>query len=409
MVATSAEDVRKSIGAGAPSKVARGVRLAAVGALLVGLGFVGVSVAKHRAASAIPAYQTVPVRRGDVRVTVTATGTLEAITTVEVGAEVTGRLLSVLVDTNDKVEKGQLLAVIDPEQLRAATDESAAQVASANAAIQQAKATLLEAGQTATRARAQAREGLISQKELEAALASEERARASAASAVAAASLARATLKQARSRLDKTKIVSPITGIVLSRRVEPGQTVTAGFQTPLLFRLAQDLTKMRLNVDVDEADIGRVKEGQEANFTVEAYPDRTFSSRVLSLRNEPRTSQNVVTYQAVLSVDNEERLLRPGMTCTATILADTRKDVLLVPNAALRFVPPTPGGGPKAPKVVGSNSEIAKGRQRVWTVRANAPLPIPVRAGATDGAVTEVVSDELKVGTALIVDMKVDG
>jgi HlyD family secretion protein len=224
------------------------------------------------------------------------------------------------------------------------------------------------------------------------------------ASAAASATLARATLSQARSRLDKTNIFSPISGIVLSRRVEPGQTVTAGFQTPLLFRLAQDLTQMRLNVDIDEADVGRVNEGQEATFTVEAYPERTFRSRVISLRNEPKASQNVVTYQAVLSVENQERLLRPGMTCTATILAATRKDVLLVPNGALRFSPPASAGG-QEPKTVGTNPDPTK-RQRVWVLRANAPAPITVRAGATDGSVTEIVSGDVTPGTEVIVEKK---
>lgn len=405
VVVTSVEDVRAAIGASQGSRGARVWRVIAGFLLVLGLAALGTSIARRRAAAAIPQYQTSPIKLGDVRVTVTATGTLEAITTVEVGTEVSGRLLSVQVDTNDTVEKGRLLATIDPEQLRAAAAESAAQVASAEASIRQANATLLEAAQAAKRATEQAKLGLVSQRDLEAALASEERARASKASALASATLARATLSQARLRLEKTKIVSPITGIVLSRRVQPGQTLTAGFQTPVLFRIAQDLTQLRLNVDIDEADIGRVKEGQEADFTVDAYPDRTFSSRVVSLGNEPRKAQNVVTYQAVLSVENQERLLRPGMTCTANILADTRRNVLLAPNAALRFIPPAPTG-PQAPKVVGSNSETAKRNQRVWTLIDNAPVPIHVRAGATDGNVTEVVGDQIQAGTQLVVDVK---
>ena len=303
-------------------------------------------------------YETARATRADVRVTVTATGTLEAITTVEVGAEVTGRLLTVLVDANDTVKKGQLLAEIDPEQLRAAADEARAQVGSAEAAIRQAKATRVESEKAAIRAREQAKQGLMAEKDLEAAEAAAERAEASLASSVASATRSPATLIQALSRLDKTKIISPIDGIVLSRHVEPGQTVTAGFSTPLLFKLAQDLTQMRLNVDVDEADMGRVREGQDASFTVDAYPDRTFSSKVTSLRNEPKTSQNVVTYQGVLSVDNQQRLLRPGMTCTATILADMRKDVLVVPNAALRFAPPV-SNAPGTVKEVGVQNKDA--------------------------------------------------
>lgn len=407
MTGTSEEEVRKAIGAGTPSGMRRVARYIALAVALLLVAGLIVRFARRRASASGPVYQTAPATRADVHVTVTATGTLEAITTVDVGAEVTGRMLSVLVDANDAVEKGQLLAVIDPEQLRASTDESSAQVASAEAAIRQARATVIETRQAADRAHEQAKEGIVSVREVEAADAAAARAEAARDSAIASAKLARATLTFAQSRLDKTKIVSPITGIVLSRHVEPGQTVTAGFQTPLLFRLAQDLTQMRLNVDVDEADMGRVREGQPATFTVEAYPERTFSSRVLSLRNEPKTSQNVVTYQGVLSVDNQERVLRPGMTCTATILADLRKDVLVVPNAALRFAPPTPTGpGAGAAKTVGVQNKDALKKQRVWTVVAGKPEPIFVRAGATDGVVTELPGGEIAVGTEVIVDMK---
>lgn len=405
MTGTSEQEVRKAIGAGTPSAMRRVARYIALAVALLLVVALALRIARRRAASSGPVYQTAPATRADVHITVTATGTLEAITTVDVGAEVTGRMLSVLVDANDAVQKGQLLAVIDPEQLRASTDESSAQVASADAAIRQARATVIETRKAADRAHEQAKEGIVSVREVEAADAAAARAEAARDSAIASAKLARATLTFAQSRLDKTKIVSPITGIVLSRHVEPGQTVTAGFQTPLLFRLAQDLTQMRLNIDVDEADMGRVREGQPATFTVEAYPERTFSSRVLSLRNEPKTSQNVVTYQAVLSVDNQERVLRPGMTCTATILADLRKDVLVVPNAALRFAPPTPTGpGAGAAKTVGVQNTLKK--QRVWTVVAGKPEPIFVRAGATDGAVTELPGGEIAVGTEVIVDMK---
>jgi HlyD family secretion protein len=333
---TRSDDVRKvlltRVG---PSTARRAALLILLGVATLGLVVAGTRVVRSRSAlHSTPAYATVKATRSDVRVTVTATGTLEAMTTVEVGSEVTGRLLSVLVDANDLVKKGQLLAVIDPEQLRAAVDESTAQVASAEANIRLARATVVETTKAVERARQQSRDGLVSQKDLEAATASAERADATLATSVASAALARATLSQARSKLDKPKIVSAIDGIVLARDVEPGQTVTAGFSKPLLFKLAQDLAHLRLNVEVDEADIARVREGQEASFAVDAYPDRIFPSRVASLRNEPKTSQGVVTYQGVLSVDNEPRLLRPGMTCTATILSDLRRDVLVVPNAA---------------------------------------------------------------------------
>lgn len=402
----SANDVRRIIGAAAPSLVRRALLSTVAAILVVAPVLLGVHFVRSRAAIASgPDYQTAAARRADVRVTVTATGTLEAITTVDVGAEVTGRLLSVLVDANDTVKRGQLLAVIDPEQLRAAVDQSAAQLAAADAAILQTKATLVETTKALERAKQQATDGLLSPKDLEAATAAAARADASLTSNVASATLARATLTQARSRLDKTKIISPIDGMVLSRHVEPGQTVTAGFTTPLLFKLAQDLTQMRLNVDIDEADMGRVREGQESSFTVEAYPDRIFSSKVTSLRNEPKTSQNVVTYQGVLSVDNHERLLRPGMTCTATILADMRKDVLVVPNAALRFAPPL-SSAPGTTKEVGATNRDPQKKQRVFRLLENKPTPIFVRAGATDGTVTEILGGDLSVGQEVIIDLK---
>lgn len=396
---TTTADVVRTLAPGRPSTLRRVVTWAMVGVVVVA-GVAGIVVVRRRSAAKGPVYETAQVKRADVLVTVTATGTLQAVTTVEVGAEVTGRLLSVKVDANDVVKKGQLLAEIDPEQLRAAADQSAAQVAQAQAAILQAKATVTEATLAVARAKALRGEGLLGQADLEGALAAQQRADANLKSAQAGAALATAAFKSAQSRLDKTKIFSPIDGSVLSRLVEPGQTVTAGFTTPVLFKLAQDLTLMRLNVDVDEADVGRVREGLPASFTVEAYPGRKFASRVISLQNEPKTSQNVVTYKAVLAVDNAEKLLRPGMTCTATIVSDTRKDVLTVPNAALRFSPVTPKPGDK--KVAGTVD--AEKQKRVWVLRGSAPASVDVEAGASDGLVTELLGGGLEVGSAVIVD-----
>lgn len=355
-----------------------------------------------------PKFRTAAVARGDLRVTITATGTLQATTTVEVGAEVSGRILEMKVDANDLVKKGQLLAVIDPEQLRAAVDQASAQLAAADAAIRQAEVTRDETRLAAERARAQIKEGLASQKDLEAAVAESSRAQAGVSSAVANAALARAALVSARSKLDKATIVSPIDGVVLSRSMEPGQTVTAGFSTPVLFKIAEDLTRMRLDVDVDEADVGRAREGQEASFTVEAYPSRSFPSRVLLLLNEPKTSSNVVTYQGRLSVDNTDRLLRPGMTATATIVSDLKPDVVLIPNAALRFVPPAEGPGPGGPPGMGgprhAGEVVDKDRKTAYVVEPTGLRKVAVRVGATDGTSTELLSDEIQPGVQLAVD-----
>jgi len=358
-------------------------------------------------------FRVAPVTRGDLRVTITATGTLQATTTVEVGAEVSGRILKMTVDANDPVKKGQVLAVINPELLAAAVDQAAAQLEASRAAIRVAEATRDETQLAADRARAQSKEGIGSQKDLEAALAAAARAVAQVASANASTALARAALVSARSTLDKATIISPIDGVVLSRSMEPGQTVTAGFSTPVLFKIAEDLTHMRLDVDVDEADVGRAREGQEASFTVDAYPARSFPSRVLLLLNEPKTSSNVVTYKGRLAVDNDERLLRPGMTATATIVASVEHDVVLAPNAALRFVPPTVGPGAGGPPGMGgpkhAGEVVDKDRKGVYVVEPTGLRRVAVRVGATDGTNTELLSDEIGPGTQLAVDTLGEG
>jgi HlyD family secretion protein len=360
-----------------------------------------------RAREAIPKFDTVAAVRTDIQVSITATGTLEGLNTVEVGAEVSGKVVKLNVDYNDRVKKGDVLAEIDPEQLRASVEEARARVADADAATQQARATLTETRLAAKRAVEQVAQGLIAQQQVEAAQAAAERADANLKSAMAGAVVARATLKSTLSRLDKTTIVAPIDGVVLARLVEQGQTVTAGFQTPVLFKLAEDLSRLSLHVYVDEADVGRAREGQPASFTVDAYPEKTFPSKVLSLRNEPKTEQNVVSYEAVLAVDNAEHLLRPGMTATATIVAERHTGVLAVPNAALRFTPPEPKRfGPPKPRV---NPLLEAGTARVWRVVNGQPEPTVVKRGVSDGRMTEIVQGRLDVGTKVIVDVAGDG
>lgn len=390
-------DVVRTLGIDTQSRRKPWMR-AFVGVLvLAALGGLGARWMRARALAKEPVFQTAAVTRGDLKVSVTATGTIQGLKTVEVGAEVSGRITKVYVDYNDRVEPGQLLAEIDPEQLHAAVEEANARVALSEANIRQARATLAETKAQAERARAQVEKGLISQRELEIAEAAAIRADASLSSALAEATLSRAALKSAKWRLERTKIVAPIPGIVLARLIEPGQTVTAGFQTPLLFKLAEDLSHMSLHVYVDEADVGRVKEEQEASFTVDAYPGRSFPSKVLSLRNEPRTEQNVVSYEAVLAVDNTDLLLRPGMTATATIIADTRANVLLVPNAALRFTPPPPKRGSPPPPVAST--------EQVYTLREGEPVAIEVTTGPTDGLTTEVTGGDLPEGTEVLTDI----
>lgn len=389
----------------------RWLRLAVALVVLAGIVFGGVRLWKKRAETAKPVFQTMPVQKVDIRVTVSATGTLEGLNTVEVGSEVSGKLTQVLVDFNDLVKAGQVLAVIDPEQSKAAVDEAAAQVASANASIHQAKASLVEAQKKLERAKGQVASGLLAAQDYETIEANALRAEATLQTSNASAVLARATLKSARSRLEKTTIVAPIDGIVLSRLVESGQTVAASMTTPILFKLAQDLRKMSLSVSIDEADIGHVREGQEAIFSVDTYPDKVFPSKVLSLRNDPVTVQNVVTYEAILAVDNGELLLRPGMTASATLVIETKHDVLSVPNAALRFAPSAevqaqlriPGfpKGPRKPTLAPD-----KPGSEVWVLEAQLPVKKSIVTGASDGAFTELLRGELKEGTAVIIDVE---
>jgi HlyD family secretion protein len=351
-----------------------------------------------RAKAAETHWVTEPVRVADVRVTVSATGKLQGLNTVEVGAEVTGKVLRVLVDYNQAVKAGQVLAEIDPEQLRAAVEQARAQLLAANANIRTAKATVEEARLTLVRTEEAVKQGVLAPKDVEAARANSERAAANLSSMTANAALASATLKSAESRLEKTKIIAPSAGIVLARYIEPGQTVTAGFTTPVLFKLAEDLSQLSLHVDIDEADVGRVREGNQASFTVDAYPTRTFASKVLALRNDPKTSQGIVTYEAILSVENPEHLLRPGMTATATITSALIAGARVVPNAALRFVPPLkPGEG-------GASAPVKREEKRVFVLRAEKPTPVFVRTGATDGHVTELASGELSLGDQVLTD-----
>lgn len=405
--------------------------------LTVIVGLVGgVVVWRAKASEADrPRYETAEIEKGNLEVTVSTTGTIESVDAVEIGAEVSGRVDEVLVDFNDQVTKDQVLARINTEQLDARVKEARAQAAVAAASVRSARATATEAKANAARMKSLAERGLISQTDLESAVATAARAEASVATSSAQQLAAGASLESAVSARDKAIICSPIDGIVLSRSVEPGQTVASSLQSPTLFIVAKDLTTMILKVDIDEADVGKVTKGQRATFTVDAHVGKTFDAKVLSLKNVPTDGMDVVTYEAELSVDNEQRLLRPGMTATATIITSERKNVLLVPNAALRFtppevvasanadkmmVPPMPGfGGPPGPedkrpaeaegKKASAAEKATKAVGKVWVMQGNAPVPVGVVTGETDGSLTEVVGGELTVGSAVLVDIVTAG
>ncbi len=347
----------------------------------------------------VTTYETAQVRRADISVVVTATGTVQAVKTVQVGTEVSGRVAAVRVTFNEPVTVGQVLVEIDPEQLQGRVREARAQGAVAHAAVQQADAALADARITLARVEQLRQREIVSQADLDTARAAIARAQAGLASARAQSQVAAAGLSNALTQLGKSVIRSTINGVVLSRNVEPGQTVNGQFQTAQLLTLAEDLTRMELRVDIDEADIGRVRERQLATFTVSAYPGRHFDARVEQLRNAPRTVQNVVSYEAVLSFNNAGRLLRPGMTATVSVISDRRPDVLAVPNAALRFMP------------MGRDAEEQRKRlgqtRHVWVEGAGGTLrPIPVTTGVTDGRMTEVLSGAVRPRMALVTDTK---
>ena len=379
-----------------------------------------------RGQSTGPHYVTAEAKRVPLRETVMATGKFKGLDSVDVGAQISGRVARVLVDFNDQVKAGQTLAEIDPAQLLSRVEQSRAQVSATDSSVRLAKATLAQAKAALARAKDMAEKGLISSKDLEAAQADAERAEASVGSSQSQAILSRASLKDAETSLSWTTIKAPIDGVVLARLVEPGQTVAASLQSPVLFTVARDLTQLTLYVDIDEADIGKLREGQEASFTVGAWPARKFASKVVSVHNLPTAGQTVVTYQAVLSVDNKELLLRPGMTATASIVTSDRPDVLTVPDAALRYSPPAaprnkPSSSPLLPmtpprgrRPSGAGAGAAKGdasaanagRSGLWLLENGVPKRVLVQTGASDGQNTEIISGPVNPGTVVITDQE---
>lgn len=362
-------------------------------------------------------YLTEPAAMGSLKVAVSATGTLQPTTSIDVGSELSGTLASVLVQENDRVKRGQLLAQLDLAKLQDAVTKSRAALVAAEATVAQTKATVAEAKASLGRMRqvAELSGGKVpSRTELETAEAGLARAVANEASAKASVQQAQAALKTDETNLGKGKIFSPVDGVVLTRKVEPGQTVVAAMSTPVLFTLAEDLTTMELQVKVDEADVSNVKMGQPATFTVSAWPGRSFPASIRRIGLGSTITDNVVTYKTVLAVKNEDLALRPGMTATASIITAQRENVLLVPNAALRFSPPakaTESGGsfvsnllPKPPTDVKRATVTPTGNPQVWVLGENGPRAIAVKTGVSNGRQTEILGGELKPGMAVITE-----
>lgn len=365
-----------------------------------------------------PQFVTQPAERGRLLVTVSATGNLQPTNQVDVGSEISGTVAVVRVQENDRVKRGDLLAQLDLAKLNDAVARSKAALQAAEAQVAQAAATVAEARANLQRLRhvAELSGGRVpSRTELDGAEAALLRAEATEASAAAAVRQAQAALQTDQTNILKATIVAPIDGVVLSRKIEPGQTVAASFQAPVLFTLAEDLAQMELQVDVDEADVSQVRAGQPAMFTVDAWPGRRYQAAITRVGFGSQSKDGVVTYKTMLSVNNDDLSLRPGMTANAEITTAERSEALLVPNAALRYRPPAQAGSGSR-SVVGSlvpqmprrerpqpNSR-APGKATVWVLREGAPVPVEIGVGLSDGSRTEVVDGALQVGDAVITE-----
>lgn len=401
--------------------------------VIVALGAAVYGWLKPGSQSKLPQYVTQPVVRGNLAMNVSANGTLQPTRTVAIGSELSGTVTKVLVDVNDVVKKGQVLVELDTSKLDAQLTKSRAALLSAQASVTQAEATVNETKRALSRLQEVARLSggkLPSGVEMDAALAAYERALANQKSAKADVVQAQATLSTDQTNRDKSLIRSPIDGVILTRAVEPGQAVAASLQAVTLFTMAEDLTQLKLSVDIDEADVAQVQVGQTANFSVSAWPSRQYEAKIARVAFASTTTDNVVTYTALLDVSNQDLSLRPGMTAAANITAQERQNVLLVPNTALSFVPAsavkTPSkskassGGilnqliprsPGRPAGAGGRSATtgeASGKQ-LWIVREGQAVAIPVKVGLSNGRQTEVEGDAVTEGLQVITEQRATG
>lgn len=363
-------------------------------------------------------YVTAPATKGNLTVIVTATGSVQPTNKVDVSSELSGTIRKVLADYNDNVKVGQRLAELDTDKLTASVESSRAKLAATKARIMDAEATVVEKKLDYERKRGLVAKKISSPHDLEVALAAYDRALAARESAKAESASAAADLRLSETNLAKTCICSPIKGVILKRNVEPGQTVASSLQAPVLFTIAEDLSKMEIQVDVDEADVGKVKAAQKATFAVDAYPDKKFDAEIRELRYGSEIVQGVVTYKAVLTTNNSELLLRPGMTATAEITVMNVSDAVSVPNAALRYAPPTSDSSsdnrsflqkilPGRPRLRPASKQVSNGPERtIWLLVDGEPKQLAVRVGPTDGRRTQIVTGHIQSGQAVIVDTK---
>ena len=367
-------------------------------------------------------FETAAVDRGRIVAKVTATGTLSALVTVQVGSQVSGTIATLGVDYNSPVKKGQIIATIDPPLFEAAVEQARANVVAAEGNLARTQAQHVDADRQLQRQRELGERNLAAQADVDTAQTNADAAAASVKASQGALAQARAVLSQAQVKLTYTRIVSPTSGVVISRNVDVGQTVAASLQAPTLFVIAEDLAKMQVDTNVAESDVGRLQAGMPATFTVDAYPYRAFSGKVRQVRNAPQTIQNVVTYDAVVDVANADLALKPGMTATVTFTYAQKQAAVRVPNAALRFRPP-PGmprpdelvntvagnaGQNRGPKVSQTaphaTPDQPDGSRVVWVFRDGRPTPLRIKTGITDGTRTELVDGRLEIGELLITD-----
>ncbi|HEY8073148.1 MAG TPA: efflux RND transporter periplasmic adaptor subunit [Labilithrix sp.] len=397
--------------------------------VLAGLAYGGYRWQKAHAAPDI-AWKTAPIEKKKIAAKVTASGTLQATVTVQVGAQVSGRIAKLMADFNSTVKKGELIAKIDPQLFQAAVEQAHANYVSSKASVAKADAQERDALLSLNRTKALADQSLASAADLQTAQTNLDVAKASTEVTKASLEQSSANLHQAQVNLSYTDIYSPIDGTVISRSVDVGQTVAASLQAPVLFTIAEDLRKMQVHTNVAEGDVGRLEAGMDATFTVDAFPGQTFKGKVSQIRNAAQTLQNVVTYDAVIDVDNNDLRLRPGMTATVTIIYAERDDAIAIPNAALRFHPPSEaasaisgmpsasasasarhGTHPHPPgSASGGNASSSRPeRKEVFVLNGGRPEAKSVMTGLSDGTVTELVKGDLKPGDEVVTDVVLGG
>jgi HlyD family secretion protein len=404
--------------ASAPARAAAPRKSRAPAILRWGVGLLAIFVLAvlgwryaHSTSAPVVRYQSASVDHGPLAAKVTASGTVSAIVTVQVGSQVSGRIEAWYADFNTPVRKGQLIARIEPSLFNAAVEQARANYEAAKGGYDKAIANRSLAERSYARERALFEQNLAAVADVDTAEASAGASRADVESSAAAIQQARAALDQAQLNLSYTRILSPIDGIVISRNIDVGQTVAASFQAPTLFTIAQDLTKMEVDTNVAEGDVGKIREKMDATFTVDAFPTRTFHGVVRQVRDNATTLQNVVTYDAVIDVDNSDLALRPTMTANVTFVYATAADVVRVPSAALRFKPDpatvvamTGGGGTPA-----THDDLAVDQRVLWTLTGSRATPHVVRVGITDGMLTQLAEGDIRAGDRVVSEAIVPG